>query len=155
MTPKRRTDVLRALCAQVSDEDGLNPRHEKHAEPRAIGHRELRLCDQIRRAIEDALFAEVGDAVLRSLLVEQVSPHPGMTRLLVVVRAPGTSPAHSLDEMRTRLARATGFIRAAVARAITRKRTPALVFHVAAGDPSGALKPACQDDTGRPHGGEG
>jgi len=82
------------------------------------------LCAQARRAIESALCG-CADERLDGLYVEDVSPAPNASRLLVVLR--GSSDIDA-EEVRDALAGAEGLLRSEVAAAITRKRTPRLAF---------------------------
>ena len=88
------------------------------------------LCTQARRAIEIAL-CELGDARLDGLSVEGVSPDPNASRLLVLLRQWNDTED---DEVRDALAGAEGLLRSEVAAAITRKRTPKLVFRLLRAD---------------------
>jgi ribosome-binding factor A len=93
----------------------------------------LQLCRQVSQTLDEVL-AECRDDALRSLRVVAVEPAPDAGRLLVTV-APdvgyipgGPDPAAIMDH----LARASGHLRAEVAHAITRKRTPTLTYRLAA-----------------------
>ena len=76
------------------------------------------------------------------LVVADVVPDPTVRRLRVWLRGPaGLCEEERLRRLR-RLAVARGFLRAAVAQAIHRKRTPELVFELLAGtdDPEGRAR---------------
>jgi ribosome-binding factor A len=88
----------------------------------------------VAETLEEVL-AECGDSVLQELRVLDVEPAPDASRLLVTVAVEGWSD-HSFDAARVHdhLARAAGHLRSEVAGAITRKRTPVLVYRLAASD---------------------
>ena len=83
------------------------------------------LCAQARHAIETALGG-LGDARLDGLVVEDVSPCPNASRLLVLLRR--WDDHIEEEEVRDALAGAEGLLRSEVAAVITRKRTPRLAF---------------------------
>jgi ribosome-binding factor A len=86
------------------------------------------LCAQIADAIAMAL-ATASDPVLRDLSVATVEPRRGAASLRVVlIAAPGDELAIAADHA----ARAVGYLRAEVAAAIQRRRTPDLVVDVIA-----------------------
>jgi ribosome-binding factor A len=125
--PKKR---LRTFCAEVSAEDGTDPRDwlkGLHG-PRSDRRKARQLCAQVAEALTLLLAGETDDA-LRSLDVVSVEPAPDTRQLLVTVRSlPGMNaePAVILDA----LCRASGRVRCEVAAAITRRRVPQLVYRV-------------------------
>jgi ribosome-binding factor A len=94
----------------------------------------LQLCHQVAETLEEVL-AECGDALLQGLRVLDVEPAPDASRLLVTMAA-GNLPRGNLDlgRVQDHLARASGHLRSEIATAITRKRTPVLVYRLAAGE---------------------
>jgi ribosome-binding factor A len=88
--------------------------------------RTLRLCRQAAQALRTTLSGECADEVLQDLEVASVDPAPEGAVLVVGVVAGGRSPVEVLD----RLERAKGLLRSAVARAISRKRVPDLLFRI-------------------------
>lgn len=91
-----------------------------------VERKERQLCRQAREALSEAL-ATLDDGVLMDVWVAAVEPAPDGSRLAVIVQAPRDAP---LDEVRARLDRVAGYLRAEVAGAIHRKRAPTLVFQV-------------------------
>lgn len=97
----------------------------------------MQLCHQISQTL-DEVFADCRDDMLRCLHVVAVKPAPDTSRLLVTVvpdggfSADGPNPAAIVDQ----LARASGHLRAEVANAITRKRTPLLSYCLAVAVPN-------------------
>ena len=100
----------------------------------SAGHarKDLQLCRQVADTLQLAL-GDCGDDCLRDLHVVRVVPAPDASQLLVIVGSPpGETPAEPRAVLERLKARAPGF-RAEVARAITRKRAPALLFEYLAG----------------------
>ena len=111
------------------DRRGLNPRRKKRRDT-TEDWRDRRLAGAVRRAVQMGL-ADCGDPLLQALVVERVAPGPRGTRgvLRVEVSAAGaTEDAAAL--IPARLAAVAARLRAEVARAVHRKRTPNLVFAV-------------------------
>jgi ribosome-binding factor A len=109
--------------------------------PARAQYKTRQLCRQAYCALTSALSGEVGDPLLQSLTVVDVTPAPDATRLLVDL-APGacSTEAPPLHEVLARLDAVHGLLRHAVATAIVRKRAPELVFRYA---PQGGDAHAC------------
>ncbi|MBX6314466.1 MAG: ribosome-binding factor A [Isosphaeraceae bacterium] len=128
--PSRK--LLRSLCAKVDPEDGLDPRESPRGPRRRRHDRKARqLCGQVAEALGYAL-GQSGDELLQGLYVVSVEPAPDESRLLVTVgslpaEAERLDPAQVLDH----LDRASGHLRSEVAAAITRRKTPQLVYRYA------------------------
>lgn len=90
------------------------------------------LCDEI----DDILRIEARDPALSSVQVTRVELSPGGARARVWWR----SDDEDLDRVEAALERARGFVRAALAESLGKKKTPELVFcwdaAVATGDES-------------------
>ncbi len=123
MSTRKRPD-LRDLCAQTHDEDGVDPRYARDQEERAASRKDLQLCKQAQRALASALLG-CADPVLSECEVLSVEPNPTAGRLRVVVAS-----ACAAGDVLARLAAAKGMLRAELARVITRKKVPELVFAV-------------------------
>lgn len=91
-----------------------------------LARKERQLCRQAREALGEAL-ATLDDGVLMDVWVAAVEPAPDGSRLAVIVQAPRDA---ALEDVRERLDRVAGYLRAEVAGAIHRKRAPTLVFQV-------------------------
>ncbi len=102
---------------------------------RALDRKELALCHKVQHALESAIAAECKDEVLNELTVLSVEPEPTTRRLRVWLRRRAEMNANEREDVLTRLAAARGFLRAEVAAAIHRKRTPELVFELLSGVP--------------------
>ncbi len=86
-----------------------------------------------------AFAAECRDEALTDLVVADVVPDPTVRRLRVWLLGPADMGEEDRERRLRRLAAARGFLRAGVAQAIHRKRTPELVFELlgGTGDPEG------------------
>jgi ribosome-binding factor A len=114
-----------------SDRGGRSPSlDELYPEVREAGidRKTLQLCKQVQRVLATVLGGEIADEALQSLMVDAVEPAPSAGRLRVVLLA--SSSAWSESELRERLERAQGWLRAQVAQAVNRKRAPELAFEV-------------------------
>ncbi len=115
-------DALDALADSLFDnvsQDAPSGR-DGRGRARALGS----LCREAERALAYAL-ACVADPALHGLVVRAVTPAPDAARLCIDVAAP---PGVDLDAAHAALVRATGVLRAELARSLQRKRTPALAF---------------------------
>ena len=133
---------LKGLCAELSEGDGLDPHAfsrlamvgiRQHGRPRpGLDRKVLQLCHQVAETLDEVL-AECSDAVLQALRVLDVEPAPDASRLLVTVGAEALSQGKmDPDRVHEHLSRAAGHLRSEVANAITRKRTPVLVYRLVA-----------------------
>lgn len=131
--PSRR--LLRSLCAQVSPDDGVDPRFETGKRSRRPARKARQLCSQVAEALSYVLADQGRDDVLGALQVLNVEPAPHLGRLLVTV---GTLPSEFVEpaEILAHLDKATARLRCEVASAITRRRAPALVFRIAVTSPA-------------------
>jgi len=123
--------VLRHLCAQVDDQDGIGPRDTPRGLSRRRPDRKLRqLCSQVAETLSYVLPGPDGDEWLSRLQVFSVAPAPHAGRLLVTV---GPLPSESLNPGLTldALERASGRLRTEIAATITRRRAPLLTFRIA------------------------
>lgn len=84
------------------------------------------LCSQVREALSLSLAA-IEDEVLLDLYVLDVTPAPDAGRMRVTV---GVSGGHTVEHVLIRVSRHMNVLRAEVASAIHRKKTPSLVFEV-------------------------
>lgn len=125
--PSRR--VLRSLCGEVGPGDGLDPRLEPRGAAAGKGGRKARqLCAQVAETLNLAL-ASSPDDLLAGLTVVAVEPAPDSSRLLATVAPPAGERPDPSDLM-DHLERASARLRSEVARAITRKKAPALAFRI-------------------------
>lgn len=134
--------VLESLCGQPGPDDGVDPREFfKPQSSRRDGRKDRQLCRQILETLNFVLSGELNDDVLRGVYVQQAEPAPDASRILVTV-----APLGSVDEgdpalILERLYSASKRLRTEVARSISRRKAPELVFRVAlagsTGEPRG------------------
>ncbi len=86
----------------------------------------LQLCAQVHDALSFA-FGATDDPVLMDLVLDRVEPMPDDRQMLVVVHDVG---GHGLVVSLEALDRARGFLRTAVAEAVSRRRVPRLSFTI-------------------------
>jgi ribosome-binding factor A len=120
-------------CDEIGPDDGIDPRTQSRAPSRKVHNRKaLQLCGQVARTLSSVLQDGCGDEILRDLLVASVTPAPDSTRLLVTVSPSPASTGVEREEVLVRLHGASAKLRREVAAAIHRRKTPELLFRVAA-----------------------
>lgn len=128
-THKQREDALRALCASINDDDGQNPRFDKRANEHGTANRarkDLQLCKQARRAIENALSSS-SDSRLHSITLTALTRGETANFTVQVHPNPPLTGSQALSLLRA----ARPYLRAALASAIHRQRVPELTFELA------------------------
>lgn len=95
------------------------------AEP--AGRKAMQLCHQVAMTLSEVL-AECGDPLLQGLRVLGVEPSPDASRLSVALAC---DEGGSVSRVEDHLAKASGHLRGEIAQAITRKRAPMLIYHIA------------------------
>ena len=119
------------MCGQPGPDDGLDPREFfKPVRNRRDNRKDWQVCRQVFETLNYVLSGDSHDDVLRSLLVCEVVPAPDATRLLVTVQPLDVDGGTDLAVILQRLQQATGRLRAEVARSISRRKVPELVFRV-------------------------
>lgn len=97
----------------------------------AVNRKALQLCSQVAETLNYVLSGDCDDELLQNLQVASVVPAPNASQLLVTVYpVVADGPAIDAGELRRRLSRATGRLRTEVARSITRKKAPNLLFQL-------------------------
>ena len=99
---------------------------EYEAMQRQVARKVRQLCRQVQEAVGAAL-GSLDDELLNAAWVADVEPEPDASRLVVFIEVGADTPS---ERVMSRLERVSGFVRGEVAAAITRKRTPTLVFRV-------------------------
>jgi ribosome-binding factor A len=139
---------MRGLCAELGEDDGLDPhvwsRRIGRSEPtrrdrsgaslssRPAGRKACQLCRQVAVTLDEVL-PDCGDGVLQGLRVVEVAPFPDASRLLVTVASfdGRAEREYGPETVLEHLRHASGHLRCEVAAAVTRKRAPLLVYHLA------------------------
>lgn len=127
---KRMREQMRALCGEIHEDDGVDPREFFNAGRvgRKQDHKAKQLCRQVAETVDQVLAGETGDDALRCLRVAAVRPAPDASRLLVLVVADCPPDDFCRDQTEARLQASAGRLRTAVAAAITRRKAPLLTF---------------------------
>lgn len=114
------------LCVAWGAEDGIDPRlMPKRPQGKVTNRKALQLCRQIERALPGVLEGDI----LRDLSVHSVLPAPDSSRLLATFTYHGPETVATSDILAALWA-VRAKLRAAVALAIHRKKTPELTFQV-------------------------
>ena len=87
------------------------------------------VCKEVLRTLAYALGAS-GDEEVQQMVVVAVEPAPDATRLMVTICSPRSTPS-DVSRLIARLVALRGPLRAEIAAALQRKRTPELAFRVA------------------------
>lgn len=130
---KRSKPDLRALCAEVHPDDGVDPRDVFSREAgsrQKVSRKDRQLCKQISQVLACALSGQCADPVLQDLRVVCVEPTSDPSRLLATVELASLGGQVSVEDVLGRLKQVQGFLRSEMAASITRKRTPELGFAV-------------------------
>jgi ribosome-binding factor A len=111
------------------DENDIDPSAFFAPAPSARDERKVQqLCKEVERTLGYALPA-CADPWLRDLIIVSVTPAPDGSRLLVTAQ-PASSLSVDVGLVLERLQQVRGRLRAEVAAALQRKRTPELAFHI-------------------------
>jgi len=140
VTNKRRPRAdLRALCGEIREDDGVDPRDFfKAGKPRRKqDHKAEQLCRQVAETLDQVLAGETGDDLLRLLHVVSVRPAPDASRFAVFVSADCPLTDAEQQQTQARLQAWAGRLRTLVTAAITRRRAPLLSFVLVDSDRSG------------------
>jgi ribosome-binding factor A len=129
---ERQRERLRALCGELQDDDGVDPREffqpiRKRDKAR---RKSKQLCRQVEKTLDLVFSGETRDDLLGALRIVSVTSSADSSALLVTVVADVRPDCFDRAEIEARLSKMSGRLRSEVAGAITRKRTPLLVFHV-------------------------
>lgn len=125
--------------------------------PRQFDRKTRQLCGQVAQTLNQVMWGECDDDLLRSLYVSSVEPAPDATRLLVTVQPQLAGETLDLAEVLERLAFFKGRLRSEVAASIHRKKTPDLIFSVVQTPPEDQEEPGApqseeppEPDSGEP-----
>jgi ribosome-binding factor A len=128
MTRKKFNKAPVFPSAEFLSGDGADPRYDRDDDRRQVPNRKaLQLCSQICDCL-NMCFADLGDDLLRELVVQSVVPAPDSRQMLVIVEVPKDLET---SRVRDHIARASGRLRTEIAAAIHRKHVPRLVFQIA------------------------
>lgn len=129
---KRTREQLLAHCGELQEDDGVDPRDFFKVGRRSGGtnRKTQQLCRQVAETLHQVFSGELGDEILQLVSVVGVAPAPDSSRLLVTVEFGGPVEQFDARLVERRLASCQSRLRREVAAAITRRKTPALVFAI-------------------------
>jgi ribosome-binding factor A len=120
-------------------DDGVDPRRFFDPEPDHRAQRKsLQLCAQVRETLNAVLSGTCADPLLQDLYVVDVEPGSSPNQVVVSVAPARPDPDLDPDRILDHLARARGLLRSEIAAAISRRRTPDLLFQVLLAQPAPA-----------------
>lgn len=125
---KREREMLRAYCAALHPDDGIGPKEDKKIKFDRSENRNRKLqqlCKQVGNALRLSIASVDG---LAEAVIVDVAPAPDAARLRVIIAVAGDSEART--QCAQRFEQCTGHLRNEVARAISRRRTPELLFSI-------------------------
>jgi ribosome-binding factor A len=127
--PSRRE--IQKWVTEIGPGDGSDPRFDSRGRSGPVRNRKtLQLCAQVERTLASVL-AESTDEWLRDLWVVAVEPAPNETRLLVTLQRAPSGTDRDPAELFTHVLHAAAKLRAEVASAIHRRKTPELAYRLA------------------------
>lgn len=129
---KRTRERLLAHCGQLHEDDGVDPRQffRKERIRSKQHHKAQQLCKQVAETLALVLAGEFADDRLHNLQIATVEPAPDTSQLSVTCRTETVCTRAESEAILTQLNMVGGQLRSAVAAAITRKRTPKLIFRL-------------------------
>lgn len=126
----RHDKVAAALCGELGDDDGVDPRMFFRREDRRRDQtrKDRQLCQEVYRALVLALRPLEREDWAEGIGVTHVEPAPDASRLRVWIGFAIARASDEIAEALTQLERCKGSLRAEIATAIHRKRVPELTF---------------------------
>jgi ribosome-binding factor A len=119
------------MCGIPGPDDGIDPRELFKSGRRSKNdRRDRQLCRQVFETLSYVLSSVSHDEVLEDLVVREVVPAPDASRLLVIVCPFAARDRCDPVEALQHLHQAVGGLRAEIARSISRRKVPDLVFCV-------------------------
>ena len=132
LNKKQREQILRQHCGIIRDDDAIDPRHyfANKRKSKSKHRKAFQLCRQVSDTLQLVLTDD--DPVLEGLAVVDVVPAPDSRRMLVIlgVDSDMVLSATQIEEMMVRLREHTPRLRSEVARTISRRKTPQLMFEI-------------------------
>ncbi|QDU31723.1 ribosome-binding factor A [Anatilimnocola aggregata] len=125
---------MRSLCADLSAEDGVDPRLLARGGNTDDRRKTWQLCSQVHDSLR-LILAEAADERLQALEVREVLPVPNAAQLLVLLVPLDPLGDEERQATEAALNSAAGWIRSEVTRDITRKRAPRLLLQLLPGVP--------------------
>lgn len=134
LSKKERERVLKQSCGIINDDDAIDPRHyfANKRKSNAKHRKAYQLCRQVADTLQLVLTND--DPLLDGLSVLDVVPAPDSRRMLVLLSlaADQVKSASEVDAIMTRLQTHVPRLRSEIARSISRRKTPQLLFEITA-----------------------
>ena len=129
MTSRKRRRQPPPLALRRHADDGVDPREyfDRRNRQRGSSRGDSMLCAQVFECVAYVIENELLDPRLEGACVLGVEPAPDTRRLRVILTCPHGRDA---EDVRDALDRCAGRLRKEVSAAITRRRTPQLVFAI-------------------------
>lgn len=130
---KKTRERLLAHCGEIHEDDCIDPRQYFKRQPpeKKNDYKTQQLCRQVLETISLVLSGEIEDERLQGLQVLRVEPAPDASQLAVTLQSEKCLDHEQFQNLQDRLGFLEGRLRCEVAGAISRKRTPRLVFRLA------------------------
>lgn len=117
------------LCDEIGPEDGVDPRLLVRAHrTKNKSHKTMQLCKEAKHTLSLVIAGELSDAALQNLEVADVAPNADGQYLWVTLYHRDIGVLADERYIEEKLLAIQGYLRAAVAQSIKRKRVPALKF---------------------------
>jgi len=120
---------LRKFCAELSPEDGVDPKLMARSGESTDRRKTWQLCSQVHDALR-LILGEAADERLQGLEVREVLPAPNDSQLLVLLAPLDPQTAEDSAAIERALLLAAGWVRTEIAGSITRERAPRLVLQL-------------------------
>ena len=126
---KPSMEILRQLCGEIRDDDGIDPREfRKEERSRKNSSRDRQLCAQTRRCLDFVLPELLLARGVTCCEVSSVEPVRDASRMSVIISV----RLDQLSVAREAISQLRGRLRSEVAKSIHRKRVPDMIFEVVA-----------------------
>lgn len=127
----RLTDETKLLCAELTPDDGIDPRKYFSRKSKTSSNRKTyQLCKEIELTLNLTLAGELADPALSSLVIAKVEPIPESGDFLVIFEWRQNTRDFQFEEVMFSIKKASGFLRSEVAKSINRKRVPQLSYRL-------------------------
>ncbi len=120
---------MESLCAQLRDEDGIDPKYVKHLDYNRKNDRKTwQICKLAQKTLNLIFIGETANSLLQNLTVNTVVPFPDKSHLLVTLDIGFESFNVDKSAILAELQKDAGRCRCALAEALNRKKVPRLSF---------------------------
>ena len=132
LSKKQREQILKQHCGVIRDDDAVDPKHYFYnkRKPRSKHRKAFQLCRQVSDTLQYVLNGM--DPLFDDLNIVDVVPAPDARRMLVILAVDQceVDSGTQVEEIMTCLRGHTPRLRSEIARSISRRKTPQLVFEI-------------------------